>query len=226
MAPHGDEAAGRDEPRGWNQVTPLDQEGAEARERGLPHPHGTEGEIRRRHAIHSRLNRRRLEISHTRRPAPAPADELEVLTQVPSVGVDPSFRLASLFALEGAELLHQVRERLRHDAGPPARATATFSPRPNIRRHRPGVNSGLGVFGRPHPIEESGLVREHGALPLLPELGAGAEGSRGCIEAGAPSRRLRAQPIHRRMRGEKLDRRVLTGASCEFSASRAMMLIL
>src|SRR5206468_5190088 len=96
------------------------------------------------HAIHPRLDRRRLEIADARRPASATGDEREVLPEIPSVGLDPSFGLAALLVLEPAELLHQVDERLSHAPGPPARATATFSPGPSLGWHEPAVKSGGG----------------------------------------------------------------------------------
>ena len=97
----------------------------------LADAHGAERQVGGSRAIHPRLNRRRLEVADTRRPASAPSDEGQVLPEVPSVGSHPSFRFAALLALERAELLDQVDERLSHAPGPPARATATFSPGPS-----------------------------------------------------------------------------------------------
>jgi hypothetical protein len=71
----------------------------------------------------------------------------ELEAQVPSVGLHPSFRLAALLALEDAELIHQVDERLRHAPGPPARVTATFSPGRSIERDYPPVKGAADYSG-------------------------------------------------------------------------------
>ena len=126
------------------EVAALHEEAAHARERGLPDAHGAERQVGGGHAIHPRLDHRRFEIADARRPAAAPTNEGQVLPEVPSVGSHSSFRLAALLALERAELLHQIDERLSHAPGPPARATATFSPGPSLRREPPAVKVGGG----------------------------------------------------------------------------------
>src|SRR5262249_9134323 len=97
--------------------------------------------------------------------------------------------LATLLALIGAELLYEFAEGLRHDAGPPAQATATFSPRRSIRSHDPGVNTQLRLFGRGAVGEESGVVSAHRLQPWSRLQGGGAAGLPGCTGAGARSRR-------------------------------------
>jgi hypothetical protein len=92
----------------------LHQESAQARERGLFHAHGAERQVGGGQAIHPGLNCRRLEIADAGRPASATSDELEVLPEVPSVGLDPSVGLAALLSLKRAELLHEVDRSTRH----------------------------------------------------------------------------------------------------------------
>src|SRR5262249_19868546 len=68
-----------------------------------------------------------------------PSQELEKLSECPSIGADASFRLAAQLALVGAKLVDQLMKRWGHGSGPPARATTAFSPRSSIGRDDPGV---------------------------------------------------------------------------------------
>jgi hypothetical protein len=89
-----------------------------------------------------------------------------------------------LLALERTELLYQIDERLGHAPGPPARATATFSPRPSLGRDSPGVKVGGG--GRRgqlvvrDPSRELQLGGEAGTRSAGPNTFSGWHG--GCPE--------------------------------------------
>src|SRR5262245_38814545 len=113
----------------------LHHPGGEARNGRLPRPQSAEGKAIPGHVVHPRLNHLAVDVLHAGRPARVLEHKAHEVVQVPAVGPDTSFLFAALLALVSTELLHKLDEGLRHDAGPPAQATATFSPRRSIRSH-------------------------------------------------------------------------------------------
>src|SRR5205823_12582020 len=88
------------------------------------------------------------------------------LLQVPSVRSHASFRLAALLALEVAELLDQLRERLGHVLGPPARATTTFSLSGSIGGDHPAVKAHSGGIERRERVTRSVTLGGHASSLL------------------------------------------------------------
>src|SRR5262249_37687868 len=116
-------------------------------------------------------------------------DEGEELLEIPSVGLDPSFRSATLLPLVRTELLDQIRQGMRHGLGPPVRATTTFSPIGSMGRYDPPVKGGDAAIGtgsddRGHRAGESPLsllgsvMCPTPAEPRTPAPGAQDRGAR------------------------------------------------
>jgi hypothetical protein len=191
------------------EVAALHEEGAQARKRGLPDAHGAERQVGGGHAIHPRLDRRRLrrrlEVAHARRPASATSDEGHVLPEVPSVGFHPSFRLATLLrwnvqncstrSMSGWAMLPVLRPE----------------PRPRFRRGQvsggtrhpsrsPVVGTGGGVVVR-DCSRELQLGGEAGTRSSGPKTCSGRHG--GCLEREA--RTLSQQPFAMVGPGEMAD---------------------
>src|SRR5262249_55009552 len=114
--------------------------------------------------IHPRLDHRDPEITQAGEPPVSSPDEGEELLEIPSVGLDPSFRSATLLPLVRKELLDQIRQGMRNGIGPPIRTTTTFLPLRSMERHDPPVKGGDAAIGtgsddRGHRAGESPLRR-------------------------------------------------------------------